>query len=477
MTDFNNIDDAFREQQHDWDAMPANSAWSQLTDKLDDHHLAKVRKRRLTIRWSAVASIVMLIGIGLTLFNKNLTTSSDFAQKNEIKATENGAVVEEVKSKSEIDVASINDSESNESTTWADASIVDHSIEDNVVDDGKTEGSYRWNNGIGGNINEEFNFEDLTANGSASSEKASTTLEVDADMAYDFTTTIAATGTDDEIEVEPGYFAADYVERKDYKKKDKSELKQIGSGLAEINDKDILSDSISGRAFQYTPDLTIAMNSLSIAQEKEIQTERSKEQGKSDVSGIINVADDYVDFDSKESEQLPATVAANTDNISLQKYRHERKNQQSKSADKQKAYSEIQASMSVRKTMTVLYPNTEDDNCDYTAIQINESEFFIDECQNASLMHLGVVNKIAYPLKSDAILQKLYQTGIYDLREIENEINFVDCDYLAPIKIVVQYGDDNNHYEEFLEWKQVENCYPASVKSYIKHLQKLLQKY
>ena len=69
MTDFNNIDDLFKESQGDWNEMPSNAAWDKLSDRLGTHAVQKAHANKTIIRWSIAASVVFILGLSYFILN------------------------------------------------------------------------------------------------------------------------------------------------------------------------------------------------------------------------------------------------------------------------------------------------------------------------------------------------------------------------------------------------------------------------
>ncbi|MEZ5009692.1 MAG: hypothetical protein R2728_14345 [Chitinophagales bacterium] len=69
MTDFNNIDDLFKESQGDWNEMPSNAAWDKLSDRLGTHAVQKAHANKTIMRWSIAASVVVILGLSYFFLN------------------------------------------------------------------------------------------------------------------------------------------------------------------------------------------------------------------------------------------------------------------------------------------------------------------------------------------------------------------------------------------------------------------------
>ncbi len=329
MTDFNKIDDAFREHQHEWDAAPSNNAWDRLTDRLDDHHLAKARKRKLTIRWSAAASIFVLLGLSTIFITNNLHSPGELAKTEQVSFPESEAVTEAAP---EVIPGDLGERKDQSIKAVADKTYKEKrsiSTTDKFDETNSKDESPELEVGSG----------TITVHNNATYVVATDQTDL-ANQSFDFRLKDNLPGefveAEEALEAETyNWYAESSAGTEEGIDANGNINAEGANGLAvtteeQTLDQDGIADTISlsfADEATYLIDNISAMNSVSKAVAKEeFSTDKDLDKGKANGSGAIDTENGY--FAEEDGDQLPATVHANTRNISFEKARHQRKSEQ-----------------------------------------------------------------------------------------------------------------------------------------------------
>ena len=109
--------------------------------------------------------------------------------------------------------------------------------------------------------------------------------------------------------------------------------------------------------------------------------------------------------------------------------------------------------------------------CEYVAFLVTVDKIEIDNCYNLKTSKFNSIKTIE--INTELTINTIFEKSTEELQNYEKEINETNCDYIAPIYIIVtQKGQETK-----IEWKGIHNCYPESMKTTIEELEKVFNKY
>ena len=123
------------------------------------------------------------------------------------------------------------------------------------------------------------------------------------------------------------------------------------------------------------------------------------------------------------------------------------------------------------KSMILISTKYNNNQCKYVAFRVTSRKIEIDNCYD---IDLGKFNSIkTVNLLDEKFISRVYRKSTDKLIEYEKEISATNCDYLAPITILIS----ENGKDTKIELKSIRNCYPKSMKVLIEGLEKTFEKY
>ena len=123
------------------------------------------------------------------------------------------------------------------------------------------------------------------------------------------------------------------------------------------------------------------------------------------------------------------------------------------------------------KSMLLISTKYHGEKCEYVAFRVSNRKIEIDRCYDLNSEKFNPTETI--DLLEETFIRKVYRKSTEELIKYEQEINATNCDYIAPITIVISENDKNTK----IEWKGIRNCYPKSMKILIEGLEKTFGKY
>ena len=121
--------------------------------------------------------------------------------------------------------------------------------------------------------------------------------------------------------------------------------------------------------------------------------------------------------------------------------------------------------------MILISTKYNNNQCEYVAFRVTNRKIEIDNCYNIDSDKFNSIKTIN--LLDETFIRKAYKKSTEELTGYEKEINATNCDYLAPITILIS----ENGKDTKIELKSIRNCYPKSMKVLIEGLEKTFDKY
>jgi hypothetical protein len=123
------------------------------------------------------------------------------------------------------------------------------------------------------------------------------------------------------------------------------------------------------------------------------------------------------------------------------------------------------------KSVLLISTKYYDGKCEYVAFQVTDEKIEIDNCYNLKTSKFN--SKKTIEIDKEPTIKTIFEKSTEELKNYEKEINATNCDYIAPIYIIVT----EEGKETKIEWKGIQNCYPESMKVTIEELEKVFEKY